>query len=418
MISMDPFIVALMGARMHYAVPRILHEQGVLQHFYADICASVGWPRALQYIPKDLLPSGLRRLAARVPAGIPRSLVTAFTQFGLDYQRRRHAARSVSEMTAVHLWAGQTFNRLILEAEPPQNTSLFCFNSAGLELLQAWRARGQFSMLEQTIAPRRVEERILRDEEQAFPGWQEPLPRDTNVDAYMEREEQEWQAAKVIVCGSDFVREGVRECGGPAERCVVVPYGIALGDFPAKPRETVRQRPLRVLTVGEIGLRKGSHYVLEAARRLAGKVEFRMAGPMGLLPERAAELRRHIEWAGVVPRREILAHYQWADIFLLPSLCEGSATVVYEALSIGLPVIATPSTGSLIEDGVSGFCVPEKDSLAIVHAIEELLSRPNRLEEMSFAARKRAQVGSIESYSERLASVLRLNADGGGKGSN
>lgn len=418
MSTLDPFTVALMGARMHYAVPRILHEQGLLKHFYADICATVGWPRLLPLIPSAVLPPGLRRLAARLPSGIPRSLMTAFTCFGLDYQRRRNSACSVSEMTAVHLWAGETFNRLILETSPPQNTSLYCFNSAGLELLQAWQARGDFSVLEQTIAPRRVEERILRQEEQAFPGWQAPLPQDTNVDDYMEREEQEWQAARMIVCGSEFVREGIRECGGPVERCVIVPYGIALGDFPGKLRKRIPQRSLRVLTVGEIGLRKGSHYVLEAARKLAGRVEFRMAGTMGFLPERAAEFCRHIEWVGVVPRREILAHYQWADIFLLPSLCEGSATVVYEALSIGLPVIATASTGSLIQNGVSGFCVPEKDPLAIVQAIEVFLSSPNMLEEMSFAAQRRAQEGSIESYSERLVAVLRSNAKNGGLKSN
>src|SRR5437867_12688711 len=106
-----------MGARMHYAVPRLFHEHGVLARFYADICATQGWPRLLGCLPGRWLPSGLRRLAARVPAGIPSPLVTAFTKFGFEYQRRRSRSRSVSEMTAVHLWAGETFCRLILDAK-------------------------------------------------------------------------------------------------------------------------------------------------------------------------------------------------------------------------------------------------------------------------------------------------------------
>src|ERR1043166_6837152 len=156
--------VALMGARMHYAVPRLFHEHRVLARFYADICATQGWPRLLGCLPVGWLPSGLRRLVARVPTGIPSPLVTAFTSFGLEYQRRRSHVRSPGEMTAVHLWAGETFCRLILEARPPEHTALYCFNSAGLELLREWRRRGRLTMVEQTIAPRRVEERLLRQE--------------------------------------------------------------------------------------------------------------------------------------------------------------------------------------------------------------------------------------------------------------
>lgn len=406
------FIVALMGARMHYAVPRLFHQHGMLARFYADICATHGWPRLLGCLPSGWLPSGLQRLAARMPSGIPPWLVAAFTSFGFEYQQRRSRARSVSEMTAVHLWAGENFCRLILEAKPPEQTALYCFNSAGLELLREWRGRGRLTMVEQTIAPRRMEERILRREELAFSGWQEPLPCDAHVDAYMEREEKEWLEAEVIVCGSEFVRDGVRECGGPVERCVVVPYGIDLQDFPGRDRGELKGRPLHVLTVGEIGLRKGSHYVREAARMLAGRTAFRMAGPMALLPDRAKELQRHVEWAGIVPRREIAAHYQWADVFLLPSLCEGSATVTYEALSAGLPVVATANTGSIVEHGVSGFCIPERDARAIVQVLECFLSNTRLLRDMSAEARRRSRDASLEAYGERLIAVTHSDRAG------
>ena len=108
------FLVAQMGARMHYAVPRILHREGRLTRLYTDICAAKGWPALLRWLPRNWLPAGARRLSARVPQEIPPSRITALTPFGFEYARRRRAAKSASEATATHLWAGETFCRQIL----------------------------------------------------------------------------------------------------------------------------------------------------------------------------------------------------------------------------------------------------------------------------------------------------------------
>ena len=60
-------VVAQMGARMHYAVPRICWQAGVLEHLYVDICATQGWPRLLRLVPTGLRTAPLRRLAGRIP---------------------------------------------------------------------------------------------------------------------------------------------------------------------------------------------------------------------------------------------------------------------------------------------------------------------------------------------------------------
>lgn len=399
-----PFVVALMGARMHYAVPRIFHADKRLARFYADICAVRGWPAILPYVPKKLLPEGLRRLAARVPDGIPAKLITAFTSFGLEYSKRRVAAKSASETTAVHLWAGETFCDRVLGASPPAATSLYGYNSACLELLREWRSKGQLTVVEQTIAPRRIEDQILRAEQQNLPEWQIAPPADENVSAYVEREEAEWREADIIVCGSDFVKEGIANCGGPSDRCVVVPYGINL---PIRPRIARTQTAkLRALTVGEVSLRKGSHLIHEVASRLSHRVEFRMAGTMGLRPDAAERLKKSVEWVGIVPRNEIARQYEWADVFLLPSLCEGSATVTYEALAAGLPVITTLNSGSIVKDGLSGFIVPVGDVEAIVERLERFMASPKLLQDMTHAAAERSRFGTVEAYGERLLKAV------------
>ena len=71
----------------------------------------------------------------------------------------------------------------------------------------------------------------------------------------------EWNEAEVILCPCEFVRESIARCGGPVEKCVVVPYGVDISDpspgIPVQKPES-KNRPLRVLTVGAVGLRKGS----------------------------------------------------------------------------------------------------------------------------------------------------------------
>jgi hypothetical protein len=52
------YAVAQLGARRHYAVPRILHGAGLLDRFYTDICATKSPLKALDLIPERLRPSG------------------------------------------------------------------------------------------------------------------------------------------------------------------------------------------------------------------------------------------------------------------------------------------------------------------------------------------------------------------------
>ena len=136
------------------------------------------------------------------------------------------------------------------------------------------------------------------------------------------------------------------------------------------------------------------------------QVEFRMVGPLGVSDQVRSLLSRHIEVVGSVPRSRISEHYRWADVFLLPSLCEGSATATYEALSWGLPVVCTPNTGSVVRDGVDGFVVPIRDARAIAARIDKLARSRDLLAEMANNARERARDFSLAWYGQRLLAAL------------
>ncbi|MGO8926613.1 MAG: glycosyltransferase family 4 protein [Limisphaerales bacterium] len=410
-------MVAQLGARMHYAVPRILAEAKMLEHFYIDICAVQGWPRWLRLVPDLVRPAAVRRLLSRVPHGVPPELVTAFNDFGREYARRRNTA--TSERFAVHLWAGTEFCRRILKNGFGGAGAVFTFNSAGLEILQRARREGLRAVMEQTIAPMRVELELSKEERARFADWEIVSEINNCAAEYCQREEAEWQAAEVILCGSEFVRDGIAQCGGPVEKCVVVPYGVDIpsphgGEGGRRADEVATtnlqpstlDRPLRVLTVGTVGLRKGSPYVLEAAKQLKGKAVFRMVGSIGVTSQAQAQLREYLELTGQVPRSDIAKHFAWADVFLLPSLCEGSATVTYEALGYGLPVICTPNTGSVARDGMEGFIVPVRDATAIAGRIERLAQDVELRAQMAAKAKARAAEFTVAAYGRRLLAAL------------
>lgn len=390
---------------MHYAIPRMLNEAGMLTHFYTDICANVGWTRIAGLVPERHRPLPLRRLLGRIPQGIPVDRITTFPGFALQYWRRERRSRSVAETNKLYLWAGQQFCKLVARRGFGGATGVYVFESAGLEILRHARRLGLKTVTEQSIAPRELTFRILAEECKRYPGWATPMPNAEQIAVLTDREREEWALSDVILCGSEFVAGGIAECGGPKMRAVVVPYGVDsrfAGDMP----RMLRDAPLHVLTVGEVGLRKGSQYVLEAAQKLGSAAEFRMVGQTSLPQEAVRTLSKHVHLTGPIPRAEMQKQYDWADVFLLPSLCEGSATVVYEALSAGLPVICTFNTGSVVRDNVEGFIVPIRDANAIAERLLHFRDRPAALSEMSANAIVRAAEFSLTAYRNRLLEAI------------
>lgn len=397
----------MLGARRNYAVPLVLHEHEGLARFFTDFYSSRGWPRLLGLLPKQFHGHIVSRILGRDAGGIPARLVTAFNSFGMEYYWRLARARTEEQSTRVYLWGGRTFCRLVLNALPRVTNGVFTFNSAGLELLRAFKERGLPAAMEQTIAPRRVELEIMKRERAAFPGWERADGAgDSVVEEYAEREESEWKVSDAVLCGSEYVCQGIRKCGGPSERCHVVPYAVDVRRWEGKPRKR-HGGALRVLFVGTVGLRKGAQYVLECARKLRGRAAFRMVGPIAVSSLAERDLAACVELTGAVPHSMIQSHFEWADVFLLPSLCEGSAAVCYEALASALPVVCTPNTGSVVRDGEEGFIVPASDPAAIVERLERLIDDSSLYEEMSRRASSRADAFTIESYGSRLWKILR-----------
>ncbi len=400
----DKIVVSQLGARMHYAVPRIFASAGRLAHFYTDICATKGWPRIVNSFPATLYPAPVKRLAGRLPKGVPTALTTVFSSFGLRSVLRHMRTKDVVEETSHAIWAGSIFSEMVARSGFHDAAGLYAFSGDALEQMRAAKQQGLWTAVEQMIAPRDVVETLLSQEMTRFPAWAGPVRHNPHARLFADREKAEWRLADVIVCPSEFVRRHVVACGGPEDRCVVVPYGVNATAIVDRP--TRLPGPLRVLTVGEVGLRKGSPYVVEAARLMDGAARFRMAGRVRLPDDVKQDISQSVELRGIVPRSQIAEEFRWADVFLLPSLCEGSATAVYEALAAGLPVITTENTGSVVRDGIEGFIVPVCDAQAIAAAVRALADNAELRRIMSANALLRAAEHTVDCYGERLLAAL------------
>ena len=123
-------------------------------------------------------------------------------------------------------------------------------------------------------------------------------------------------------------------------------------------------------------------------------------------PAPLAPYRDEVEWLGRLGHADVPAAMARADVFVFPSLFEGSAVVTYEALACGLPSVVTPSAGSVVRDGIEGLVVPPAEVEPLAAALEQLGNDPERRAAMSRAARLRAEAYDWTRYHAALAVVF------------
>ena len=149
--------------------------------------------------------------------------------------------------------------------------------------------------------------------------------------------DKETRLAKQVVVASSFTKASLVNSGVHPERVAVVPYGTDL-DRVSPQIQRASSGPMRVLFVGSKVARKGLHTLLEAWQRLRPRFAvLRLAGGgardqriLDSFPRVATELGR-------LTPTDLVAEFQQADLFVMPSIAEGFGHVYLEALAAGTP---------------------------------------------------------------------------------
>ena len=361
--------------------------------------------RARDWLPARLRDTARRELARRSHPDVNPRLVHQRPLPELAYLAANRLAGKELAQSALH-WRNERFDRAMARRIRNAPPDLYIgFDGSALDTLKACRERGVASLLFQAIGHIDSGAKVLEEERRLRPEFaQVPLGIDTP--AWRQRNASEVLLADHVVVPSIYVRDTMLAAGRPDIGIHLLPYPIDTKRF--HPTATPRDgRGLKALFAGIVGMRKGVIYALEAVRRL-DRPDVRLT-LVGGTSDGAAWLEPYRPWfdrvAGV-PYAEMPALFRAADAFVFPSLHEGSAMAVNEALASGLPTIVTANSGSIVRDGVEGFVVPIRDIAALAGCIARLADDPALRLAMGRAARARAEAHDFNAYRTEFSALI------------
>lgn len=381
--STKQVVVAQFGARKHYQEPTILHQEKILSTLYTDFYFYQPILNKLlkkHYIYK-YIPDTIKKAIERYDSGLKDARIIHFPYLAYKYKKALATTKS-QDLAVIYLETGKVFCKKIIKKGFKNADIIYGFNGASLELFQEAKKQNIFCILDQTLAERSFFYKLLLEEEQHWKGWaKHPFTVEKKDLELAEREQQEQYLADSIICGSDFVKDSLIARRVENKKIQVIPLGKQQ-DYSSKQVVNQNQRieknsnHLNILFAGSVSLRKGIQYLLEALNIIKGDISFtcKVAGSINIKSERIEEYQNICNFLGQVPRSKMSELYAWADVFVLPSICEGSAMVTYEAMMWGLPIITTYNSGSIVRNNIDGFIIPMRDSQEIANKLIYLSS--------------------------------------------
>ena len=370
-------------------------------------------------------PDSMPYLLERLPGPLGRRLGREFARFrhagldpalvrtaGLIEWLERIAARGGWHGAARRLdaFGNQRFAAQIGRAiGGPDPFALWGYNASSLSSFELGRAAGRTLILDRTIGDFRLYNRLMAQVAETHEEWFIPTDRAVPADQ-IERDQREYELADVILAGSEFCAQTVRDCGGPqiAGKVRVLPYCFDEALFAAAPQPLPLQpgEPVKFLFIGQLGPRKGIQHLLEAFARIpVAAASLTMVGELRVPRRTFARYADRVSYVPTVARGEIPAIMAAHHVLVFPSYFEGSALSLIEALASGMGVIqtraagngATPQTGLMLDS-------PDTETLyaALMEAIED---RP-RIDAWRAQAQAEAARYAFSAYRSNVAALL------------
>ncbi|MGJ8651212.1 MAG: glycosyltransferase family 4 protein [Opitutaceae bacterium] len=294
-----------------------------------------------------------------------------------------------------------------LQAAVDLPTAIYTYEDAAASTFAAASERSITRIYDLPIGYWRAARRIQIEESELHPDWALTMPALIDSDSKLARKDEELKLANHIIVASQFTAQTLEDAPFPLAPISVIPYGCP--PVTAASKHSDSKQPLKVLYVGSLSQRKGLSYLLQAVEMLGDSVELTLIGKRvaDCAPLDAA-LQKY-NWIESLPHQQILEAMQSHDVFVFPSLFEGFGLVITEALSQGMPIIATSHTCApdIIEDGKEGFIVPIRDAVAIASKLECLAKDRDLLAGMQASALETASRTTWQNYSSKLVDTVK-----------
>ncbi len=201
-----------------------------------------------------------------------------------------------------------------------------------------------------------------------------------------------------IVSVSENIKKNICKFGISEDKIVVIPNGVDTNIFSLT---TIAECRFRLLWVGRMGQEKGLEYLIQAIKYVSLKIpevrltlvgEGQVRKKLKNMSDRLG-LKNNIIFAGEKPHSEIPGYMHENDIFVLPSIHEGFGVGLIEAMSCGLPCIASKTGGiiDIIDDGITGYLVEPANDKKIAEKILSLFYNNKLRREMGRNGRKKVE---------------------------
>lgn len=232
----------------------------------------------------------------------------------------------------------------------------------------------------------------------------------------------------LTVC--QYLKQRLIEEGCDAEKIIVLHSGIDCERFEYSNRTRSEDGPTKLLTIARLVEKKGVAYAIKAVSILvsSGKhITYDVIGGDGGLRDDLEQMiedlgmEKYIRLLGWRNQDEVIRALKNSDILVAPSITatngdqEGIPNTIKEAMAMGLPVISTLHSGisELVEDGVSGFLVPECDLDSLTDRLAYLIDHPEIWHEMGQHGRKKVENDfDVNKLNDRLVEIYqRLLSD-------
>lgn len=291
-------------------------------------------------------------------------------------------------------------------------TSVYAYEDGALTTFRMAKELGIHCVYDLPIAYWETKKRLLEQEIDRLPQWKKTLGGGiTDSTIKLQRKTEELELADAVISPSTFVTDSL-----PAwinkKRVILSPFGspeseiITAQDFL---KYTDTKRPLRILFAGSMGQRKGLADLFSAMKMIKSRnVELVVMGSLLESMDFYRQEYKDFLFETGRPHREVLALMRTCDVFCLPSIAEGRALVMQEAMSQGLPLIITPNTGGedLIVEGKTGFLVKPGDAQAIAEKIDWFATNRDQIQDMRIHVKEHVSNYTWDQYGQRIISGL------------
>jgi glycosyltransferase involved in cell wall biosynthesis len=301
-------------------------------------------------------------------------------------------------------WQAKALVERVARRSLPDCEVVIALSGIGLSVGKEIQKRGGIYVCDRGSTHILVQERLLAEEYGKLGlAWR---GMDKRV---VQKELLEYETADAITLPSKFTIRSFAEMGVAKEKLKHVPYGVNLERFK---RSAPRADHFRVLFAGALSVRKGLHYLLDAFQQAAlPGAQLVLAGS---ITEDTPALMRGRMTKGVcvlgsLDRVRLIEEMSRASVMVLPSIEEGLALVLAQAMACGCPVVGSTHTGveDLISDGREGFIVAPRNVDALVEKLTILYRDRALVEQMSVRAVERiASVGGWDAYGRAMMTVF------------